>query len=103
VDWEHDFIGKEALGAQRASKDYDRLVCLAVKDRGIPRHGYDMVKDGAKVGAVTSGTLSPVLKKGIAMGYVPSAMSAVGTEVHIRVREALVSAEIVKPPFVKRG
>ena len=103
VDWEHAFMGRKALDEQRASKTYDKLVCIAAKDKGIPRHGYDIVKDGQKVGAVTSGTLSPVLKKGIAMGYVPLGMSAVGTGLHIKVRDTLVAAEIVKPPFVKRG
>lgn len=103
VDWGHEFIGKPALEAQRTSGDYDRLVCLAARDRGIPRHGYDILEDGKKVGQVTSGTLSPVLKKGIAMGYVPVGMSAVGTSIQFKVRDSLVDAEIVKPPFVKRG
>lgn len=103
VDWKHRFIGKDTLEAQRTAKAYDKLVCIAAKDKGIPRHGYDIVKDGAKVGAVTSGTLSPVLKKGIAMGYVPVGMSAVGTEVQIKVRDTLVAAEIIKPPFVRSG
>jgi len=103
VDWEHGFMGKKTLEEQRASKAYDKLVCIAAKDKGIPRHGYDIVKDGQKAGAVTSGTLSPVLKKGIAMGYVPLDMSAVGTGLQIKVRDTLVAAEIVKPPFVKRG
>ncbi|MDQ1371447.1 MAG: Aminomethyltransferase [Candidatus Thermoplasmatota archaeon] len=103
VDWEHRFIGKETLEAQRAAKGYDKLVCIAAKDKGIPRHGYEIHRDGAKVGVVTSGTLSPVLKKGIAMGYVPVGMSAVGTEVQIKVRDMLVAAEIVKPPFVRSG
>ncbi len=103
VDWEHRFIGKETLETQRQAQGYDKLVCVAAKDKGIPRHGYDIVRDGAKVGTVTSGTLSPVLKKGIAMGYVPVGMSAVGTEVQIKVRETLVAAEVVKPPFVRRG
>lgn len=103
VDWKHRFIGRDTLDAQRAEKAYDKLVCVAAKDKGIPRHGYDIVKDGAKVGTVTSGTLSPVLKKGIAMGYVPVGMSAVGTEVQVKVRDTLVAAEIVKPPFVRGG
>lgn len=103
VDWEHDFIGKVVLEEQRASGTYDKLVRVAAKDKGIPRHGYDIVKGGEKIGTVTSGTLSPVLKKGIAMGYVPSGMSAVGTELQVKVRDTLVEAEIVKPPFVRRG
>jgi len=102
IDWKHDFIGKQALQQQKASGSYDKLVCMLAEDRGIPRHGYDIIAYGVKVGQVTSGTLSPVLKKGIAMGYVPVTMAEPGTHVDIKVRDTLVSAEIVKPPFVKR-
>jgi aminomethyltransferase len=102
VDWKHDFIGKQALVQQKASGGYDKLVCMVSEDRGIPRHGYDILSDGKPVGKVTSGTLSPVLKKGIAMGYVPGAMSASGTELQIRIRDGAVNARVVKPPFVKR-
>ena len=103
VDWTHDFIGKEALLAQRQSGSYDRLVCMLAKDRGIPRHGYEIMSGGSQVGVVTSGTLSPVLKQGIAMGYVPLKMAVPGLAIQIKVRENLVNAGIVKPPFVKRG
>lgn len=103
IDWEHEFIGKSALEEQRARGRYDKLVCMAAKGKGIPRHGYDIVRAGARVGAVTSGTLSPVLKTGIAMGYVPLDMAVLGTEVQIMVRDSAVPAEIVKPPFVRRG
>ncbi|MBU0623871.1 MAG: glycine cleavage system aminomethyltransferase GcvT [Candidatus Thermoplasmatota archaeon] len=102
VDWTHDFIGKPALVQQRTSGKYDKLVCLEVENRGIPRHGYEITAGDRKVGQITSGTLSPVLKKGIAMGYVPLDMSIIGTQVHIKVRDNLVLAGIVKPPFVKR-
>ena len=102
IDWKHDFIGKQPLVQQKATGSYDKLVCMVAEDRGIPRHGYEILADGARVGQVTSGTLSPVLKKGIAMGYVPVAMATLGTKVQIKVRDMLVSAEIVKPPFVKR-
>ena len=103
VDWTHDFIGKEALLAQRQSGSYDRLVCMLAKERGIPRHGYEIMSGGSQVGVVTSGTLSPVLKQGIAMGYVPLKMAVPGLAIQIKVRENLVNAGIVKPPFVKRG
>lgn len=103
VDWTHPFMGRESLEEQRTSKAYDKLVCIAAKDKGIPRHGYEIIKYDRKVGTVTSGTLSPVLRKGIAMGYVPLGMSTVGTELQVKVRDTLVPAEIVKPPFVKRG
>ena len=103
VDWKHDFIGKQALVQQKATGSYDRLVCMMVGDRGIPRHGYDIMAGGKKVGSVTSGTMSPVLKKGIAMGYVPVEMAAPGTSVQINIRDNLADAEIVKPPFVRRN
>ena len=102
VDWKHDFIGKKTLSEQKAKGGYDKLVCLMLEDRGIPRHGYDILNEGTKVGTVTSGTLSPVIRKGIAMGYVPLRLASVGTKVQIKIRESVVSAEIVKPPFVKR-
>ena len=102
VDWKHDFIGKKVLSEQKAKGVYDKLVCLMLEDRGIPRHGYAILSGGTKVGTVTSGTLSPVLRKGIAMGYVPLRLANIGTEVQINIRESVVNAEMIKPPFVKR-
>ncbi len=102
VDWKHEFIGKQVLVQQKAAGGYDKLVCMVAKDKGIPRHGYEILRDGARVGIVTSGTLSPVLKQGIAMGYVPLGMAEVGTQVQIKIRDNIIDAEIVKPPFVRR-
>lgn len=102
VDWKHEFIGKSALERQKASGGYDKLVCMTVRGKGIPRHGYEILSDGRKVGKVTSGTLSPVLKQGIAMGYVPLEMAKAGNTVQIKIRESVVDADIVRPPFVRR-
>lgn len=102
VDWKHEFIGKKALTDQKARGGYDKLACLVLDGRGVPRHGYDIMSEGSRVGIVTSGTLSPVLRKGIAMGYVPLGLASVGTKLQVKIRENLVNAEIVKPPFVKR-
>ena len=101
IDWAHDFIGKETMVAQKASGKYDKLVCMMCESRGIPRHGYPIRSGGDKLGTVTSGTMSPLLRKGIAMGYVPLSMSKLGTKIEIEVRETIVPAEIIKPPFVK--
>ena len=98
----HEFIGREAILRQRAEGGYQKLVGMKMKARGVPRHGYDVVMGSDTVGKVTSGTLSPVLKEGIALGYAPFGRADVGTEVLIRIREGLVPAEIVKTPFVKR-
>ncbi len=103
VHWDHDFIGRQALADQRAKGGYPRLVCMVAKDKGIPRHGYDILSAGNKVGTVTSGTMSPVLKKGIAMGYLPFDMAKPGMSVDIKVRDTTVPMDVVKPPFVRRG
>jgi aminomethyltransferase len=102
VDWKHDFIGKHMLAQQKAEGGYNKLVCIIAEDKGIPRHGYHILRDGKMVGTVTSGTLSPVLRRGIAMGYVPLEMAHVGTPVQIEIRGNIIDAEIVKPPFVRR-
>jgi len=70
-------------------------------DRGIPRHGYEIVDaEGNVIGVVTSGTQSPVLDKGIGMGYVRNDFSALGSEIYILIRNKRVKAKIVKTPFI---
>jgi aminomethyltransferase len=98
----HDFIGKNALEQQRLAGVSPRLVGISMLERGIPRHGYDILSGSATVGVVTSGTMSPVLKKGIALGYVPQEYSEPGTAVRVKVRNDLVNAEVVETPFVKK-
>jgi aminomethyltransferase len=101
VKLQRDFIGKESLLRQKASGDYPRLVCLELMEKGIPRHGYQIVVAGDVVGTVTSGTLSPCLKKGIAMGYLRPPFNQEGTEVEIIIRGASAKAKVVKPPFAR--
>ena len=102
VKYSHDFIGKEALERQEADGGYDKLVGLRMLGRGIPRNGYEILSGSTVVGKVTSGTLSPVLKKGIALGYVPYDSAEPGTSFRIRVRSDLVDAEVVQTPFIRR-
>ncbi len=94
-----DFIGKEALVKQKSEGVKRARVGMKVLDRGIPRAGHDILKDGKMVGNVTSGTLSPLLGYGIAVGYVPKEYSSEGEKVEIRVRDRNLGAEIVKVPF----
>ena len=102
VKWTHDFVGKEALERQRDAGGYDVLVGMVLKDRGIPRHGYDILQGDEVVGQVTSGTLSPVMRQGIALGYVPRGMAEPGTALGVRIRDRPAAAEVVKTPFVRR-
>jgi aminomethyltransferase len=99
-----DFIGKEALLKQRAEGPKRKLVGFEMTARGIARHGYAIHDSaGAKVGEVTSGSPAPTLEKNIGMGYVPVALTEPGTQLQIDCRGKMVTAEIVKGPFYKRG
>ncbi|MDR3626059.1 MAG: glycine cleavage system aminomethyltransferase GcvT, partial [Ignavibacteriaceae bacterium] len=68
----NDFIGKEALLKAKAEGLKRKLVPLISDEKAFPRHGYDLTADGKKIGSITSGTVSPVLDKPIALGYVDS-------------------------------
>lgn len=97
------FSGAEALEKQRADGLPKTLVMIEMIDRGIPRHGYEILDgSGNAIGEVTSGTAAPYLKKNIAMGYVPPNYSKVGTELAIAIRNRTLKARIVSRPFFKR-
>jgi glycine cleavage system T protein (aminomethyltransferase) len=98
-----DFVGRDALASRKEAGVTRRLVGLRLTGKGFPRPGYDVVSDGERVGTVTSGTLSPTLGYGVALGYVPVALSKADTEVHIDVRGTMVSAVVQRPPFYKDG
>ena len=100
INWDHDFIGKDALLRQKEEGVKEKLTYLRCVDKGIPRHGYDVEKDGKRIGRVSSGGLSPCLGVGIAMAYVNTEYRKVGDVVDIICRGKRVRAEIVKPPFV---
>jgi aminomethyltransferase len=102
IYWDHEFIGKEALLKQKEQGTFQRITCLECVEKGIPRHGCEIQKDGVPVGKVTSGTLSPCLNVGIAMGYVNPDCRDVGNIFDIMVREKPVKAKVVKPPFVPK-
>lgn len=100
IKWDHEFVGKEALVGQRASGAYDRLVGVRSTGRGIPRHGYPILAGGRRVGEITSGTMSPILKVGIALGFLPPGLAANGTQLAFEVRGQEVACEVVPTPFV---
>ncbi len=102
IHWDHNFIGKEALLKQKKG-EYEMLSFLECIDAGIPRHGYRVEKDGKDVGRVTSGTFSPCLGKGIAMAYVKSGYRDMGNVLEIVANGKKIRAQVIKPPFVKKG
>jgi aminomethyltransferase len=71
-------------------------------DRGIPRHGYEVVDaDMNVIGVVTSGTQSPTLNKPIGMAYVPTAQSKPGSEILVNIRGKAIKGVVTKMPFVQ--
>lgn len=99
-----DFVNSEALKKQKEAGTSRRLVGFELIDRGVPRHDY-LITDAAsnQIGIVTSGTMSPSLGKAIGMGYVPTALSAPGSEIYVAVRDKLLKAQVVKIPFYQAG
>ncbi|HGY54197.1 MAG TPA: glycine cleavage system aminomethyltransferase GcvT [Caldithrix abyssi] len=95
-----DFIGRDVLKKIKEEGVKRRLVAFTLEAAGFPRHGYKIMKDGKEVGYVTSGTVSPILEKGIGLGYVIKEHSKIGTQIDIEIRNRLLPAVIVKPPFV---
>jgi len=102
INWDHDFIGKDALLKLKEKGDYQRLTSFICQDKGIPRHGFEIQKDGKTVGKVTSGTMSPCLNKGIAMGYCHPDYREKDTIIDIMIRDKPVKAKVVKPPIVPK-
>lgn len=97
-----DFNGSDFIKKVKADKPLRRLVGFEVKaEKFIPRHHYLIYNGNLKVGFVTSGTMSPTLKKPIGMAYVPFEYKTPGTILEIEARGKRFPIEIIKMPFVK--
>jgi aminomethyltransferase len=97
------FTNSENLLQQKEAGVARKLVGFEMIERGIPRHDYEICDaQGNVVGIVTSGTQSPSLGIAIGMGYVPSALAAVDSEIYIRIRNKDIKAKVVKMPFYKK-
>jgi aminomethyltransferase len=97
-----EFAGKSVLMKVKSEGLKRKLVGIRIEEKAVPRHGYTIQVDGTPVGSVTSGTFSPSLEKGIAMGYVTIANAAAGAAVSIDVRGRGVVGKITALPFLKR-
>jgi aminomethyltransferase len=97
-----DFVGRDALRAVKAAGLDRKLVGFEMTGRGIARHGYPIVADGAPVGEVTSGSPGPTVGRNIGLGYVPLAFGKAGTTLGIEIRGKVVDAVVVRTPFYKR-
>jgi aminomethyltransferase len=104
VGWKKDdFVGAEALRAQKTAGVGRKLVGFEMRDRGIARQGHEVLVDGERAGTVTSGTQTPYLKKAIGMAYLPIAAAAIGHEFEVDIRGRRTAAAVVPMPFYKRS
>jgi aminomethyltransferase len=94
-----DFVGKPAIERVQAAGVGRRLVGFEMVDRAVARHGYRIVRAGAAVGQVTSGSYGPSVDRYIGMGYVPAALGAVGSAFEVEVRGRPQQARVVTTPF----
>lgn len=99
-----EFINDDFLKKQKENGVDRKLVGFELLERGIPRHDYE-ITDGhnAVIGKVTSGTMSPNLKKAIGLGYVTKEHASVDSIIHVKIRDKEIKAKVVKTPFYKRN
>ena len=102
-----EFIGRAALEKVRAEGVRRKLVGIEMVDKAVARHGYPVLKDGRRVGVVTSGSYGPSVDRYIAMAYVETALAAVDTPLAVEIRGQAKAARVVRTPFhpsrVKKG
>ena len=103
VKLDTEFVGRDALEAQKEAGVDEKFVGVRLSERGVPRGGY-AVTDGdlTRVGKLTSGTMSPTLDEPIGLGYLHESYADAGTEVSVVVRGDEKRAEVVIPPFLDR-
>ncbi len=96
---ETNFIGSESIKKQIEVGIKKNLVGFIINGKGIPRKGYEIFdKSKNQIGEVTSGTFSPILKKGIGLAYIKSNIPL--TEIYLKIRNNLIKLEVVKTPFI---
>lgn len=98
-----DFIGRDALAAQKEAGVPRKLVGIELLERGIPRSHYQVYAGERLIGEVTSGTQSPTLKRNLGLALILAEYAAVGTEVEVDIRGKRLKAAVVKAPFYKRN
>lgn len=107
LEWAIDFdkpgfVGRERNLGEKFQGAARRLVGFEMAERGIPRHGFQVAKNGRLLGQVTSGSFGPTVGKNIGMAYVPVPESKIGNEFEIVIRSQNIKARVVKLPFYKR-
>lgn len=104
MDWEKDFIGKEAVGLEKARGVRRKSVMILSDSRRAPRAGHSVfTEDGREIGVLTSGTFSPAFKKGVGLALVQTEHSQTGQRVAFGEKTNPSSAVIVRRPVYQQG
>ncbi|MBI3757036.1 MAG: glycine cleavage system aminomethyltransferase GcvT [Deltaproteobacteria bacterium] len=98
-----EFLSREALLRQQSQGVTKQLVGLKMEVPGIPRHGYTLWSGEQQTGVVTSGTQSPTLGVGIALGYVSPVYATVGAAIEVEIRGKRTPARVTSLPFYSRS
>ncbi|MGE3979727.1 MAG: aminomethyltransferase family protein, partial [Nitrospira sp.] len=101
-----EFVGKPVLSMQKQTGPSRRFVGFELLEKGVPRHGFKILSASSPqspIGEVTSGNLSPLLQKGIGLGYVSPEYAELGTDLFIDIRGKAIPAKVVKRPFYKNS
>ena len=96
IDWNHDFIGKERLLVQK-NTGYKSLSGILLEERGVLRPGLEVYLEGDKISELTSGSLSPILKRGIGLSYLDL---PIGTTVNVLIRNKQLKGRVIQTPFL---
>ena len=103
IGWDKPaFVGRDALVAEKERGPARQLAGILLADRQVPRAECPVSIGGEAAGEVTSGNVSPMLERGIALAFLPPGTSP-GTAVEIEIRGRAATGEVVRPPFVKTG
>ena len=99
-----DFIGKTRLKTQVQEGPKRRFIAFELLEKSVPRHGFKILDTATSqpIGEVTSGNFSPLLQKGIGLGYVPPSYVKPGTPLAVDIRGRILGAVVVTPPFYRK-
>ena len=98
-----DFIGRDALAAQKAEGLKRKIVGIELKDKAIPRHGYEVEADGKVIGVVTTGYNSISTGKSVCMAMLEIDYAKLDTEVAVRIRKKVFPGVVTKKRFYDKN
>lgn len=98
-----DFIGRDALAAQKAEGLKRKIVGIELKDKAIPRHGYEVEADGKVIGVVTTGYNSISTGKSVCMAMLDIEYTKLDTEVAVRIRKKVFPGVVTKKRFYDKN